>query len=73
MLRGPISLIQSLAVMGTTSKWLVHDDQKDLFEILVALALNVLISLPLALAAFLVFSVWPASGRAIYGWFFRLF
>jgi hypothetical protein len=32
-----------------------------------------LISLPLALAGFLVFSVWPASGRALYGWFFRLF
>jgi hypothetical protein len=32
-----------------------------------------LISLPLALVGFLVFSVWPASGRAIYGWFFRLF
>ena len=31
------------------------------------------VSLPLALAGFLVFGVWPASGRAIYGWFFRLF
>jgi hypothetical protein len=32
-----------------------------------------LISLPLALVSFIVFSVWPASGRAIYGWFFNLF
>jgi hypothetical protein len=32
-----------------------------------------LVSLPLALAAFLVFSVWPASGHALYGWFFQLF
>jgi hypothetical protein len=32
-----------------------------------------LISLPLALVSFIVFSVWPASGRAIYGWFFDLF
>jgi hypothetical protein len=32
-----------------------------------------LISLPLALTGFLVFSVWPASSRALYGWFFRLF
>jgi hypothetical protein len=31
------------------------------------------VSLPLALVSFLVFSVWPASGRAIYGWFFGLF
>ncbi len=32
-----------------------------------------LISLPLALVSFLVFSVWPASGHLIYGWFFQLF
>ena len=32
-----------------------------------------LVSLPLALAGFAVFSVWPASGRALYRWFFRLF
>jgi hypothetical protein len=32
-----------------------------------------LISLPLVLLSFLVFSVWPASGRTIYGWFFALF
>jgi hypothetical protein len=32
-----------------------------------------LVSLPLALVSFIVFSVWPASGRAIYGWFFDLF
>lgn len=32
-----------------------------------------LISLPLALAAFIVFSVWPASGRFLCGWFFDLF
>jgi hypothetical protein len=31
------------------------------------------VSLPLALIAFIVFSVWPASGRALYGWFFDLF
>jgi len=27
----------------------------------------------LALISFLVFAVWPASGRAIYGWFFDIF
>jgi hypothetical protein len=32
-----------------------------------------LISLPLALVAFIVFSVWPAIGRALYGWLFNLF
>jgi hypothetical protein len=32
-----------------------------------------LFSLPLALISFIVFSVWPASGRVIYGWFFDLF
>jgi hypothetical protein len=32
-----------------------------------------LVSLPLAFVGFIVFSVWPASGRAIYGWFFELF
>lgn len=31
------------------------------------------IRLPLALASFIVFSVWPASGRVLYGWFFNLF
>jgi hypothetical protein len=29
-----------------------------------------LISLPLALVGFLVFSLWPATGRVIYEWFF---
>ena len=32
-----------------------------------------LVSLPLALVGFIVFSIWPASGRAAYGWFFELF
>src|SRR5919109_478914 len=32
-----------------------------------------MVSLPLALVSFIVFSVWPASGRVIYGWFFDLF
>ena len=32
-----------------------------------------MISLPLALVSFIVFSVWPASGRVIYRWFFDLF
>jgi hypothetical protein len=32
-----------------------------------------LVSLPLALTGFLAFSLWPASGRAVYGWFFELF
>jgi hypothetical protein len=35
-------------------------DQKELCEIVVVLALNV-------------FSVWPAGGRAIYGWFLICF
>ena len=32
-----------------------------------------LISFPLALVSFIVFSVWPASGHFLYGWFFDLF
>lgn len=32
-----------------------------------------MISLPLALVSFVVFCVWPASGRVLYGWFFDLF
>ncbi len=32
-----------------------------------------LVSLPLALVSFVVFSVWPAGGRVMYGWFFDLF
>lgn len=31
------------------------------------------INLPLSLASFLVFALWPAAGRALYGWFFGLF
>jgi len=29
--------------------------------------------LPLALASFMAFSVWPASGDVLYGWFFARF
>ena len=32
-----------------------------------------LISLPLALIGFLVFSAWPESGQILFGWFFDLF
>ncbi len=32
-----------------------------------------MVNAPLALISFLVFAVWPASGRASYGWFFNLF
>jgi hypothetical protein len=32
-----------------------------------------LISLPVALICFIIFSVWPASVRSMYGWFFDLF
>jgi hypothetical protein len=32
-----------------------------------------LVNLLLALVSFVVFSVWPAAGRAVYGWFFELF
>ena len=32
-----------------------------------------LVSLPLALVSFIVFGVWPAVGRLMYGWFFELF
>jgi hypothetical protein len=31
------------------------------------------VNLLLAVVGFIVFSVWPAGGRAIYGWFFDLF
>lgn len=31
------------------------------------------INLPLALVSYLVFSVWPASGRVLFGWFFNRF
>ena len=31
------------------------------------------ISLPLTLISFIVFCVWPASGRVMFGWFFDLF
>jgi hypothetical protein len=30
------------------------------------------VNLPLAILSFIVFSVWPAAGRALYGWFFAL-
>ncbi|HEX7182528.1 MAG TPA: hypothetical protein VF756_11845 [Thermoanaerobaculia bacterium] len=36
-------------------------------------AIYKLVSLPVALVCFVVFSVWPASGRSVYGWFFGLF
>jgi hypothetical protein len=32
-----------------------------------------LVNLPLGVMSFILFSVWPAAGRAIYGWFFDLF
>jgi hypothetical protein len=32
-----------------------------------------LVSLPLALLSFIVFAVWPAGGRVLFGWFLNLF
>lgn len=32
-----------------------------------------LVNLPLACVSFVVFSLWPAAARAVYGWFFGLF
>jgi hypothetical protein len=32
-----------------------------------------LVNLLLALVSFIVFSIWPAAGRSLYGWFFRLY
>jgi hypothetical protein len=32
-----------------------------------------MVNLALAIVSFIVFSVWPAAGNAIYGWFFDLF
>jgi hypothetical protein len=32
-----------------------------------------MISLPLTLISFIVFSVWPASARVLFGWFFNRF
>lgn len=32
-----------------------------------------MVNLALAAASFIVFSMWPTAGRAIYGWFFELF
>jgi hypothetical protein len=31
------------------------------------------VKLPIALVSFVLFALWPASGRALYGWFFDLF
>jgi hypothetical protein len=88
--------------MGEIIQWRLREDQKDLFEILVVLTLNILFLLivlllwPLGRLA-LVFDLakgfgilwivtfavtvlilrlqclWPVSGRAFCGWFFRLF
>jgi hypothetical protein len=32
-----------------------------------------IIGLPVALASFVVFALWPTGGRVLYGWFFNLF
>lgn len=32
-----------------------------------------MVNLSLAILSFVVFSLWPAAGRAVYGWFFDLF
>jgi hypothetical protein len=32
-----------------------------------------MVNLPLAILSFIVFSVWPRAGLAVYGWFFDLF
>jgi hypothetical protein len=32
-----------------------------------------MISLPLALVSFIIFSVWPAGARLLYGWFINRF
>jgi hypothetical protein len=36
-------------------------------------ALYRMVNLALAILSFIMFSLWPAAGRAIYGWFFDLF
>jgi hypothetical protein len=66
---GPIWLAIGLYVVGVVSCWVAA-------VIVAAFYLGTLyrmVNLALSIASFVVFSVWPSAGSAIYGWFFELF
>jgi hypothetical protein len=65
----PVWLAIALYAAGVVSCWVA--------AVVVAAfylgALYRVVNLALAIVSFVVFSVWPAAGGAIYGWFFELF
>jgi hypothetical protein len=65
----PVWLAIVLYALGVTSCWVA--------AVIVAAfylgSLYRMVNLTLSILSFVVFSVWPAAGSAIYGWFFELF
>jgi hypothetical protein len=65
----PVWIVSILYAAGFLSCWVAYVAVSALFMG----SLYRLVNLGVALPGFIVFSVWPAAGRAIYGWFFELF
>jgi hypothetical protein len=65
----PVWMVIVLYAVGAVSCWVAA-------VIVAAFYLGTLyrmVNLALSILSFVVFSVWPAAGSAIYGWFFKLF
>ena len=65
----PLRVVAILYVVGFLSCYVVFNIVSMVYAGSIYRQTNLL----LAVASFILFSVWPASGRAIYGWFFNLF
>jgi hypothetical protein len=65
----PVWVVVVLYVVGFLSCYVAFTVVSTLYVGSLYRQTNVL----LAFASFVIFSVWPAGGRAIYGWFFDLF
>ncbi len=65
----PLPVAAILWLVGFLSSYVAFADLTALYPGIIYKVVNG----ALALISFLVFAVWPASGRAIYGWFFDIF
>ena len=65
----PVRVAVILYVVGLLSSYVAFNIVSTFYVGSIYRSTNLL----LAVASFIIFSVWPASGRAMYGWFFNLF
>jgi hypothetical protein len=65
----PVWIAVVLYTVGLLSCWVAYGVVSALYMG----SIYRLFNLPLAAGSFVLFGVWPAAGRALYGWFFDLF